>query len=175
MTTLHASKAPIFPTAIRFGVIGGLVSIVWILVKNMSGLATSSLAGIIDFVIYGFVIYSTIKGVRDLQGDHISLRKAIGVGVIACAILGLISGFFNYIYYNFIDPSAVDEIVAYTVEMMEGFGMEEDVLEATAQSAREGFTLVRQTLGGLGGGTLFGLVGSLIGGAIMKKDPPNLV
>jgi len=79
MTTLHASEISIFPTAIRNGLIGGLIYIVWILIKNMAGLATSSLAGFIDFFIYGFIIYSAIKGIRDLQGGHITFGKSVGV------------------------------------------------------------------------------------------------
>ncbi len=175
MTTLETSETSIFPTAMRFGLIGGLIVIVWTLIKNMSGLATNSMAGIIDMAIYGFVIYSAIKGVRELQGNHISFGKAVGAGVIACSIMGLIAGLFGYIYYNFIDPAAADEIIAYSIEMMEGMGMGEDVLEATAESGKDGFTLFRQVLGGLGGGAFLGLIGSLIGGAIMKKDPPALV
>ncbi len=175
MTTLHASETSIFPTAMRFGLIGGLIVIVWNLIKNMAGLATNSMAGIVDMAIYGFIIYSAIKGVRELQGNHISFGKSVGVGVVACALMGLIGGIFAYVYYNFIDPSAVEEIVAYTVEMMEGFGLDEEVLEASAQGARDGFGLFQQVLGGLGGGAFMGLIGSLIGGAIMKKDPPALV
>ena len=56
MTTLHASETSIFPTAIRYGLIGGLISIVWLLVKNMSGLATNTFASIVDIAIYGFII-----------------------------------------------------------------------------------------------------------------------
>jgi len=175
MTTLHASEVSIFPTAIRNGLIGGLIFIVWFLVKNMSGLATNSMAGIIDILIYGFIIYSAIKGIRDLQGDHISFGKAVGVGVVACAILGLISGLFTYVYYNFIDPSSVDEIVAYSMQMVEGF-LDEDQLEEAAQASKDSLTSIGSlAFNGLGWGAFMGLIGSLIGGAIMKKDPPPLV
>jgi len=163
---------PIFPTAIRYGLIGGLIAIVWALVKNMSGLMTNSMAGIIDILVYGFIIYSAIKALRTAQGEHISFGKALGVGTIACALAGLLSGVFNFAYFNFIDPSAVETMVTYTTEMMEGFGMDEDALEAAAESARNGFTLPRLLLSGLGGGAFMGLIGSLIAGAIMKKEAP---
>ena len=175
MTTLHASEVPIFPTAIRNGLIGGLIVIVWTLVKNMAGLATNTFAGIVDLLIYGFVIYSAIKGVRNLQGNHISFGKSVGVGVVACALMGLISGLFNYTYFNFIDPGAVDELVAFSLEAMSSF-LDEDMLEETAEAMKSSMTSLPTQAGtGLGSGVFFGLIGSLIGGAIMKKDPPPLV
>ena len=175
MATLHASETSIFPTAIRNGLIGGLIYIVWTLIKNMSGLATNSFAGIVDFLIYGFVIYSAIKGIRDLQGDHISLGKSVGVGVVACALTGLLGGIFNYTYFNFIDPGAVDELITFSLEAMGSF-LPEDKLEESAEAMKHSMTsLPTQVGGGIGAGVFFGLIGSLIGGAIMKKDPPPLV
>ena len=175
MTTLHASEVPIFPTAIRNGLIGGLIIIVWTLVKNMSGLATNSFAGIVDLLVYGFVIYSAIKGMREVQGNHISLGKSVGVGVVACMIMGLIYGLFNYVYFNFIDPGLIDEVIAFSLEAMESF-LPEDQLEETAEAMKQSMTSLPTQVGSnLGGGAFMGLIGSLIAGAIMKKDPPPLV
>ncbi len=166
------TEQSVMPTALRYGLIGGLVAIVWALVKNMSGLMTNQMAGIVDLLVFIFIIYSAIKALRTAQGEHISFGKAVGVGTLACATAGLLSGIFNFAYFNFIDPSAVEEMVTYTMEMMEGFGLEEEALEAAAESTRNGFTLPRLLLSGLGGGGVMGLIGSLIAGAIMKKEAP---
>ncbi len=166
------TEQSLMPTAMRYGLIGGLIAIVWALVKNMSGLMTNSMAGIVDLLVYVFIVFSAIKALRTAQGEHISFGKAVGVGTLACAIAGLLAGVFNFVYFNFIDPSAVEEIVAYSMEMMEGFGLEEEALEAAAESARNGFTLPRSLMSGVGSGAVIGLIGSLIGGAVMKKEAP---
>ena len=138
----------------------------------MTGQIANPAIGIIGMLLYPIIVYLAIKSLRTAQGEHISFGKALGVGTLACAIAGLMSGLFQYVYLNFIDPAAIDEIVNASLEMMESFGTPEDVMEEAAESTRNGYTLVRSTASGLGMGAFLGLIVSLIAGAIMKKEAP---
>lgn len=166
------TEQPMMPVALRYGLIGGLAAIVLTLVAILAGQMTNPVVSGLGMLIYPIIAYLAIKTLRTAQGEHISFGKALGVGVIACALVGLLSGIFQYVYFNFIDPSAMEEVINASVEMMESFGAGEDAIEQAVEGMKDGYTPVQTILGGLGGGAFFGLIVSLIAGAIMKKEAP---
>ena len=175
MTTLDTSENHLLPTALRYGLIGGLLAVVSLLIKSIAGMMTSPIAGILDLVIYGYVVYAAINALRALQGNQITFGRAIGVGVLSCVVMGLIASIFTYVYFNFIDPSLIDEVVQASLEAVAAF-LPEEALEEAAESTRLGFTsLPRVLMNGIGGGAFMGLIASLIAGAIMKRDPEPVV
>ncbi len=171
---MSTSDAPLMPVALRHGLTGGLIAIVWALLKNMTGYGTNTMAGLVDLLIYGYTAYAAINALRTEQEGFITLGKSIGVGTLACAIVGVLAGIFVYIYYNFIDPSAVEELIQASIEIWEQFGMTEDQMEEAAEGLQNGFTLPRSLLSGVGVATVIGFISSLIGGAIMKNEAPNV-
>ena len=123
--------------------------------------------------IYAGVVYTAIKKHRDDDlGGHITLGRAFLLGLVACIITGLIGGIAAFVYYNFIDPAAVDQIVETTAEMMEGFGLPEEQLEEAIQGARDGFGFGKLMFNSGIGAAIMGSIVSIITAAIMKKEAP---
>ena len=167
MTTSPASETLISPTAIHFGLIGGLISIAWFVIKDISGLDPNPLTNVLDIAIFGFVVHSAIKSVRELQDDSISYKNAIGVGVMACAIVGLITGLFSCLYFYLVDSSDLNELLTKKLKLNEGEGYQD-----FAKKMIVCLFIFRHVFGGLWNGMFYGFVCSLLMGAIMEKEPP---
>lgn len=175
---IDQTDVPFLKTAIKFGFLGGGITTVWTLLSGMLSISPTSTTGmvvgtIIGIGVYIWVTYAGIKQHRDEElGGYITMGRAFLTGLVACIIVGLISGLANFIYFNFIDPAAIEQMVEASMEMLEGFGMSEEQLEEAAKGTREGFSFFRQLIGGIIGGGIFGAIVSGITGAIMKKEAP---
>ncbi len=171
---IEQADVPFISTAIKYGLIGGGLLTAWTLLAGIFGLiASTSLNMVAGLVIYIGIVYAAIKHHRDGQlGGYISMGRAFVVGLVTCLIMGIIGGIANYVYMNFIDPGAVDEIIAATTEMMEGFGLNEEQMEEALKGVEDGFTFGKLMLNNIISSGVFGAIISGITGAIMKKEAP---
>jgi hypothetical protein len=171
-----------WPTAIRYGLIGGLIYCIYTLIGSMSGLTTgdfgmvaSSLSSLLVFVVSIGLIVFAVKKHRDKElGGYISIGRVIVIGLVVSLISWGISTLFTYVYINFIDPSFLDNIMANMEEMMTSFGLPEEQLEEAINQTRKGFEPARMIKNLLIMTGVFGLIISGIVGLIMKKDPPRV-
>lgn len=173
------ATASVWPTIIRYGLIGGLVFIVYSLIGNITGM-TSPGAGfgmlavnlVISLGIYVGIMVLAIQRFRDQEnGGFISFGKAFGIGLGAALIAGILSSAFTYIYVTAIDPSFFDTMIDETSKLYERLGMSEEQIEQAMAQAKKSFTpmgLVRQALIG---NVIMGAIVAAIVGAIMKRNP----
>ena len=105
---------------LKWGLITGMVYVIFSLVSNMLGLQQGSggSAGIgilIYLVQWGctfFTLYLGIKEIRDNElNGYIDIGQAFRKGMGIALIGGLISAVFTVIYMNFIDPEMGDRIL----------------------------------------------------------------
>ena len=164
--------------ALKYGLIGGLISIALTLVMSVTGLSDPSkgwtgniVAGLISIVIAVLVLRAAMIFHRDSnQNGVISYGTCIGLGVFTALIMGLISGIFNYINMNFIDTDMMDQVLAATENMMERIGADEATIEAAMEKAKSRMTPVRMVIQSIISSGIFGLIISLILGAVVKKE-----
>lgn len=176
---IDQNDVPFMSTAIKYGLIGGGLAAVLTLLSGALGLNESTSGGIISSVlsigIYIWVVYAAIKQHRDEElGGFITMGRAFITGLVPVIITAIIGGLVGYIYFTFIDPSAVEVIVEKSAEMMEGFGMNEEQLEEAMKATREGFGFGKLMLNSLIGGAVLGAIISGITAAIMKKEAPMI-
>lgn len=174
---IDQNDVPFMSTALRYGLIGGGLITVLTLLSGALGLNESTSGGIIATVIslgiYIWIVYASIKQHRDEElGGYITMGRAFLTGLVPVLIAGVIGGLVGFIYYNYIDPAAIDTIVEASAEMMEGFGLNEEQMEEALQATREGFGFGKLMLNSVLGGGIMGAIISGITGAIMKKEPP---
>lgn len=173
------STVPFLPTALRFGLIAGLIFVVYTLIANMLGLSIPTSLGtmILQFVLsisitVGVLIY-TIKHHRDNElGGYISFGRAFLVGAVALLISVVISNLFNLLYMTVIDPGFVDAAMEGTEEMMRSFGMDDEMVEKAMEEARGKMNPTSMITQGLLYGAIFAAVLSAIVAGIMKKKAP---
>ncbi len=173
------STVSFWPTAIRYGLIGGLISAVYGLIGNMTGLTTPGggigkmvLMGLVGIAItIGVMVYAIKKHRDEDLGGHIPWVRAFLVGLVATVLMSFISTVFNYVYINFIDPSFLDTMMEGMEEMMSGLGLPEEALEKTMEDTRKSFEPGTMFTKGLLTAAGVGAVISAIVAAVMKKSP----
>jgi phosphoglycerol transferase MdoB-like AlkP superfamily enzyme len=176
--TVEESSVSFWPTAIRYGLIGGLVLVVYTLIGNMTGFTIpSSIMGGLILMVIGFlfiigIAMFAIKAHRDqdLKGN-ISFLRAFLVGLVALVIAGLISSAFNVLYMTIIDPNYVDNAMEKMEEMFTSLGMDESMMETQLEAARERMTIGSMIKNGLLWGNVLNAVFAAIIAAIMKRMP----
>ena len=128
------------PTVLKYGLISGLVSILFFAITAVTGLVGTGnivASGLVGFASLAASIAIPVMGVRfhrniDL-GGYITFAQAFAVcfGIVMLGML--ISNLGQYIYTNFIDPNYFDNLSEQMQEMFEKF----NVPEANAEAAIE--------------------------------------
>lgn len=165
-----------FPTAVKQGLIIGVIIIILSLVSNLAGLSTNVMASLVltflMVVLYAAAAFMAVKSHRDHDlGGTITFGRAFITGLVAALVAGLMTSVFSIVYVQFIDPGSVQDAIDASMEMMEKFGLDEDQIDAARESALESATNPLMILiNGTGLAFFFGAIGSLISAAVLKQD-----
>lgn len=171
------SAVPFIPTALRYGLIGGLVMVVYSLISNMLGFSIPT--GIGSWLLTMLILFSLTFGIcilairqhrnKELNG-YISFKRAFVTGLVVLVIMMIISTLFSVLYMTVIDPDFAKDATGKMEEFMSKFGMPEDQMQEQLDKAMEGFTpmgMIKNMLGIL----VFDALIMLIIAAILKKKP----
>lgn len=161
--------------AFRYGLYGGLASILVGLVLYLLGLSdyTKTGGGLLTMLLsYSIIIVTPIFGIltyRRALGGWISYKQAFIVGFLTSLVMILISSLWSYVFMTFIAPDIMDTIQQAQVIQMEERGLTEEQIEQ-AQSMmgtfmKPGF----MALTALFGGALIAAVLNLILAAIFQR------
>lgn len=114
-------------TAVKWGLITGMVYVLQNLISNLLGFGPGGTKGMgLNFLISAiglvatfFTIYYGIKEIRDTELNGamnmgLALRKGMKIALIA----GIIVAVFTFIYTQFIDPDMMSRIVAMQEDQM---------------------------------------------------------
>ena len=164
-------------TAIRYGLIGGLISVIWALIGNLTGITLPTngfmmmmLSALVGLIIYVGIIVYAVRHHRDNElGGYISLGRIVQMGIVISIISGLIGVIFNYVYVTFIDPNFIETMMEGMEEMFANLGMDEDQIEEALAGTEAGFEPLTMIKNGLLYSGILGAVVSLIIGFIMRR------
>ncbi|MHA8099592.1 DUF4199 domain-containing protein [Aquirufa aurantiipilula] len=164
--------------ALKWGLIGGTLSFLFTLLTKYTGLEDqfSESLGWITFlatlVIDTSILFLTLKEFREQNGGFLGYSKGLGVSSLLGAIWGLVSGAYNYIYLNFIDPTVLQKQLDIAREKMEEQGLSEsqisEAMKVSSMMMGPGVQFVLIVLMS----TLFLFLLGLIVSAILKKEKP---
>lgn len=171
------TPAPIWNTVLRYGGITALALVVYSLLSYLMGvnpMAISTMA-INFFVSLGIVVgmaAMAIKFQRDqLENGYIKYGRAFLVGFCTLAIGVFLSGFWNYILVNFIDPEYVNTLKEQFVNTW-GENMPAEELDKALERFDHAKDIGENLKNGLIGAGIMGVIGGLIAAAIMRRNPP---
>jgi hypothetical protein len=173
-------KVTIFPTALLYGVLGGIVIIVYTFLNYETFFAISNLGGAISgFFIqasiwFGMVILAIRKHRKDL-GGYISMGRCLGLGIVIVIIATILYVVFSYIYSTVINPEIEKQLIEKMSWFFEMVGMDEDQIETAIQTAPdvELSNLPYTLFASIFSGGILGLIVSAITGAVMRKNRPD--
>lgn len=169
--------------AIRYGLILGIVSVVLTYAVYVIDymMMIKWWFGVLAFGVMIVVIIIACKAYRSKNNDLASFKELFFMIMIIMAISVIISTAGNFLLHKVIDTEVGSKlnnaVIDQTVEMMEGFGTPDDVIDKTIADMEEkdNFSTSTMLLNALGailiGGGLFGLIFA----AIFKKNPPEMI
>ena len=164
----HALKSGVI-----MGVVGILISLTVYIIDPLLMIkwwfSLSSLVLFIALVTYYGIQY------REIIGGYLSFKIGYIYSLLAFVVAGLV---FNIFLFHVIDPDLPEliseAIVEQTVEMMEGFGANQEVVDQAIEDAdtAASFTVIGQ-IKSFGMVLVFYALISLISGAIIKRKEPK--
>jgi uncharacterized membrane protein YhaH (DUF805 family) len=178
-TTHPALTVPVWQTSLLYGAYCGVAMIFFSLIMYLADIDLMSISGVIILYLAIFVIGFTMAALaiqhqRDhIDSGHISFGKALSVGLLVILVGMLISGGWNYVFSNFIDPG-------YITHLKEQFAANwgEKMPEEALQQALDGFdtagSLLQTLKSSLISGVFLGLIIGSITAAVMKREPKSV-
>ena len=175
------NKPNVWKEALNWGLIVGIISIILSVVlyvfdfkpinfTNMGILFLLSMIVSIVALVYAVKAYR-----NNVYGGFISFKDAFVFGLLVMIVASIISSFYSFIFFSYIDPDYLISVVEGTRQSIEEFmlnrGMsEDDVAKAMEKAAEEPIpTPLKSSLQSIISGSIFGAILSLIIAAIMKK------
>ncbi len=165
-----------FPTALRMGMIGGGLCIVFGLVSYLIGIdsTVSKVMQYLNYVVWIAFVVMAIKQHRDKDlGGFISYGRALGVGMLTALIMAIMSVIWTVLLYKVIDPNFAEKTMEIVMQQWEEKGISDDQIEDMMPMVSR-----FMSVGPISGIILFtisliGFVTSLISGAVLKKNRPG--
>jgi hypothetical protein len=159
------------PEAIKWGIIGGLASILVSLILYFLNMKLESWS---RWVSSGVMVAAIIIGIKNIaeanRGKIVPFGSLFGGGMLITVIIAVISIVYFLIYMNFIDPDFISRVLDMTRVQMEQKGLSEEQIEKSLAMSQKFMSPGLMVLFSFIGQTVIGAIGSLIGAAVFKKE-----
>lgn len=167
-------KVTVSQIGLRYGIILGLIMIVYSMILQFIGLATNNWASSVSYVFLIVGMVMAHKAFKDGGDGFMRLGQGLGIGTLISAVSGGISMIFSYLYIKFIDDSMMQMIQDKQIEAMEKQGLDDAQIDQAMEMAAK-FSSPEIIFGiGLIAFIFFGFIISLIVSLFTRKDNPAL-
>lgn len=159
--------------ALKWGIISAIISVVFAIVLYSFDLwKTWWVSIIIGLGIMVAILVLACKEFKALNEGFMSFGEGLSISMLVIAVSSLISGAFNQLYTNVIDPSIKDQIADFQEEMYIKQGLSTEQIDMAMQQAERFNSPGLQFLFGILTALFFGFIIALIVSAVMKKNRP---
>lgn len=166
-------KATISQAGLKYGLITGLVLVIYNLALYMTGLFTNDKMGWIVYLILIGMVYLAHKAFKDGGDGFMSLGQGLGLGMLVLIIGGAISSVFSYIYMKFVDNTLIQQIVDATRMKLEEKGLDDEQIDQAMSMTEKMMTPEMMILFGMLGLIIIGFILVLIVSLFTKKNIPQ--
>ena len=159
--------------AIKWGVIGGLVGIIFFVILDLSGLGFSSVrwVGLIFPFILIFLAHREFKN----EGDgYLSYGQGLGIGTLYSLIGSIVSSIFTFVYVSYINTNYIDLAREETMMQWEEQGMSQAQIDQATPMMETFNSPMGMLIMGIIIGTFMGFIISLIVSIFSKNQAPEL-
>ncbi|HYG00918.1 MAG TPA: DUF4199 domain-containing protein [Chryseosolibacter sp.] len=144
---------------IRYGVIAAVISIVFFLALNISGVdMTASYWSWIGYLITAVIVFLAHKYYKENGDSYMNYGQGIGIAFWQGLIGAGISHIFTYIYIKFIDGAFIDNVIDAQRAGMEERGMSDEQIDQAMEFSASFMTPEVMMLMGF----LFAILGTVI-------------
>lgn len=164
---------------LKWGLITGMVYIFHSLIGNILGIQQGGnvmMGLLLNTILLGITFYTIYLGVKEVRsetaGEYFTMGQGFIAGLKITLIAAVIAVIFSFIYIQFIDPDMMDRIMSEAEEKWDEMGTPEDAREMgrkfqgyfTNPFILSALVLVQVLF--------WGVLKSLVAGALLKKNPP---
>lgn len=159
--------------AVNYGLTLGVILIIISAFLYFSGM---QLEGVqwpmyIYYIIFPLIIIYAISQFKKTNNNLLSLGEALKVGLMVSIISALIFAVYNIIFNYLIDPEFVDKMMEVTREkLLENPKMTEEMVDKSIEIGKKFANPFLASTIWVALSAIFGLIYSLIGGLVMKKE-----
>jgi hypothetical protein len=153
-----------------FSILYAIAGVIFMFIKprtaNPEATSTMLLSFLGLFVFIGIPVYA-VKYYRD-QGNFVSISSSVKLGVLIGLLGGLLLGIYSYIYFKYINPEIIDQILEISRKVLEDNDMfDQESIEQQMEMTKNNFASL-EFAGQLFTGLLYGVIGGLLGGLFFK-------
>ncbi|GAB2964675.1 hypothetical protein GCM10027048_37600 [Hymenobacter coalescens] len=122
---------------LRYGVIIGIVTVIYSFVLMITGLEQNAGLGFLTFGILIAGIVLAHRYYKQHNAGFMSYGQGLTIAAVEGAIIGLLSGIFRYVYVNFIDPQYQENAMeAMRAKLEEGGNMSDEQIDQMIQTTQ---------------------------------------
>lgn len=163
------------PIAYTYGLLLAAYSILVLVLIYAFNLSQENwVLSVVNLLVTIAILSMAIKSYKSKNNNYLSIKEALKVGLATAAIAGLVAAIYAYIHYSFVYPEFVDIVKETAYQNMSDQGLTDAQIETnmkmTEFTMKPWFFATMTLISSL----FFGLLISLIAGAIMKKKDPAL-
>jgi hypothetical protein len=168
---MEKKNPSVLVNALNWGVIIGLVSIVYSVILYMLNKTFSQALGYAGIIIIIAGLAIAMKSYRDNVLDGVfPFGKAFGFGMLIVVVAGLLGAIFTYLLYAVIDTGLTEKMLEFTTQKMLDRGVPEAQLDIVLERAAKFQKPLPMAITSFVTSVLGGVVLSLIMAAIFKKE-----
>lgn len=157
--------------SLGYGVIIALAIIVFSLILFLLNLSKGSGLEYLSYLILLAGLFLAQTNFRNkYQGGFITYGKAFTVGMLTSLFLSVIMGIYTYIFFQYIDPGAMEEAMTMAEQKMMDRGMSDMEIEQGMAIARKFQGVGMYTFFAIVGNFVIGMIFSLITAIFVKKE-----
>ena len=170
---MNEQNVTVSNTAMRYGIIVGLISVIYSFVLAMLDETMNRGLGAVAylFLIVGMVM--AFKYFKNHNHGYMSYGQGLGLGTLMSLIVGLLSSIFMYIYIKFVDPEMMNRAMEMQRVQMEERGMDDAQIDQAMEMAGKFSSPELMIVFGTLGFVVIGFIIALIVAAIMKNARPE--
>ncbi len=166
-------KVTISQTGMKYGLIAGLVMVIYNLALYMTGLFTNDKLSWVIYVIIAVMVFLAHKAFKEGGDGFMSIGQGLGIGMLLILIGGTISSVFSYAYIKFVDGTIIEQIIEVTRAKMEEKGLDDDQIEQAMSMTENFLTPEMMVVFGILGLLFIGFIITLIVSLFTKKNNPQ--
>lgn len=162
------------PVAFKYGILTSLGVIILSLVFYIMDMSANKSIQWLGYVILaaGIVLATTHHRDKNLNG-YISYGNALGLGTLISLNVGIISAFYTYIFFAFIDQDLINQLLSQIEQEMYQDNNSEEQIEVAMRYTKMFMTPTLMSVMVVLMNTFLGFMISLVTSAILKKENAN--
>ncbi len=158
---------------IKWGLIGGMVSIIIGLITYLLGLSDSNYFKYLGIIAMVAVVILGLFEYRDkLNGGFASFSDLFKVGLLIGLLITVISSIWSLIYMNFIDTEMISNILLQTEINLESKGMSDKEIKQAMEITKKFMTPISMFIMGFASSLLVSGLVSLVSAIVIKNPKP---